>query len=1670
MNGARAFTPSIRFLIYLTICCALVASLHSITLGQEQSGATTQETATAEGTQDAQPASPTGDSTSQPQPGAASELPNPCETAMCEPGELPTASPTPFPTPIPVPTATPIPSPTPVPSPVPPPAPTAPSCNNTVVANVVAFDQVYTYNRFGAFNPAGMMFALRRDVTGSGPGNVQLRPDKRPRPIVLRVNEGDCLQVNFTNLLAQTRPNNDSTFTRYASLHVNGLDYVNGPNADDGANVGKNSSTLVAPGDSRTYKWYAAKEGQYLLYSMGAPAGGEGDGGQLDLGLFGSVNVEPKGAKWYRSQVTAAQLAAASPTQNPNKTPQINYEARYPDGTPVLNMLQGNEIIYTDVNAIITGFTENCVDAPPSSTCGQSFREFTVIFHDEIKAVQAFPELDQEVFHGVRDGFAINYGSGGMGAIVLANRKKVGPAAKCAECKYEEFFLESHPNNDPALIVRKDPTTGKAVGVLFPDDPANVVHSYLGDPVRFRNLHAGPKETHVFHLHAHQWLQSPRDENSTYLDSQTISPGAAFTYEINYGGGGNRNFTPGDAIFHCHLYPHFAQGMWELWRNHDVFEAGTADRNLPDGEIAGGTPNPAIVPIPDRAMPPMPTPTFKGYPFYIPAQAGHRSPQPPLDIEVNGGLPRHRVLQGATIDGKPAVDPALLNDPVASRVASQSTDPFLFFFARVLTSAQIELLPQNGTAAEVNAMNFHQGTDNGSGLPGVPVVTKYGWPARGYQSYTASGAPGLFLVNGQPPKPGAPYADPCSPTSTLRPYRAAYIQFDMTVNRAGWHDRQARITTLEADALPTLNGTRKPEPLFFRVNSGECVTFSATNLVPSVLNLDDFQIFTPTDIIGQHIHLVKFDVTSSDGAGNGWNYEDGGFSPGEVRERIAANNAFQQAHGGTQILTAQPHPVFGAGPGNAFLGAQTTVQRWWADPLLNNQGQDRTIRTVFTHDHFSPSSHQHHGLYGALVVEPPGSQWAGLDNQPLGGRYDGGPTSFAANIIPGPLAAPDQKRPYREFNLAFGDFAIVYTADLKPVNPPGFMEAPLPIAIEQPPVPKPESISAGDPGTQLVNYRNEPIPLRIGQETAGGFVQKTDPSGDMANVFNSNLHGDPFTPLLMAFENERVQVRLIQGAQEEQHVFNIHGVKWLFEPSAPNSGFRNGQQIGISEHFEFELNPSPLSPTVVGGANAIDRLYSSAATDNLWDGQWGILRTFQGAQALVNDQLTGQPFTMTPLPGTPQTQRSSGPNVATPFNSVCPAAAPLRSYSVSAWAARDLVQGGKLEYNKRFGIADPNAIIFIENSHYNYFKSGWARPEPLVLRAAAGECIQVTLTNRLPTVVPEGDSWNHMPAIINHFNFNQVKTSNRVGLHPQLVAYDVATSDGARVGLNPDTTVGPGNSITYTWYAGENTVDTDGRVIATPMEFGATGLRDMGDVIKHASHGATGMLIIEPAGSNWISDFTNGSGSNASANVFLGGSSQISFREHAVIYQDDLSVQQNGVPLKNVGGEDDAEDTGFKAFNYRSEPIWARMGLQVTDVPNLLNDVDLKNVLSSTKINPGCGTSVCGDPETMVYTAIAGTPTRFRVIQGAGHPRQHGFTLFGHHWQFEPWTANSTVQGTNPFTFEVGSYSGIGPTRHDNILTNAGGLFSRPGDYLYRTQESFQFTNGLWGIFRVTPR
>src|SRR5260221_11409028 len=71
-------------------------------------------------------------------------------------------------------------------------------------------------------------------------------------------------------------------------------------------------------------------------------------------------------------------------------------------------------------------------------------------------------------------------------------------------------------------------------------------------------------------------------------------------------------------------------------------------------------------------------------------------------------------------------------------------------------------------------------------------------------------------------------------------------------------------------------------------------------------------------------------------------------------------------------------------PGQNWDGAMPTIMRFSTGPLLNNEGQDRTVRTVFTHDHFGASTHQQTGLYGGLLVDPTNSTWT---SPVTGGAY-----------------------------------------------------------------------------------------------------------------------------------------------------------------------------------------------------------------------------------------------------------------------------------------------------------------------------------------------------------------------------------------------------------------------------------------------------------------------------------------------------------------------------------------------------------------------------------------------------------------------------------------------------------------------------------------------------------
>ena len=440
------------------------------------------------------------------------------------------------------------------------------------------------------------------------------------------------------------------------------------------------------------------------------------------------------------------------------------------------------------------------------------------------------------------------------------------------------------------------------------------------------------------------------------------------------------------------------------------------------------------------------------------------------------------------------------------------------------------------------------------------------------------------------------------------------------------------------------------------------------------------------------------------------------------------------------------------------------------------------------------------------------------------------------------------------------------------------------------------------------------------------------------------------------------------------------------------------------------------------------------------------------------------------------------------------------------------------------------------------YVDGNAPIEPLVLRANAGDCMHIQFMNYLPKTVEamagkhvtaKSQSYNLMPPIVNGFNFNQVQMSSRIGLVPQLVTENIVNSQGSNVGINSrqlDSPLAEGCQISgtdsfkecnkqgselmsdYLWYMGDRKVLTKkekdaspckyegcvdapledrtlpkenqitGYIRYLPIEFGATSIRSFGDVIKHSSHGLVGALIVEPMGSSYTYPAQSRFKSDAvnSATVAdIQPKSGDKFREFVVVMQDDLSLQQHDQVMPNHRMADDAEDTGQKGFNYRSEPLWARNGLGTSGADfNVLNAVDYSNTLSSIYSNAGCQ-GPCGDPQTPVFSATAGDPVRFRIVHPGGHSRQHAFVLYGHNWDYQPWINDSTQlfdrtdatkESIKPKTARLGAIGGLGPARHFNLLTHAGGELAVPGDYLFRVQEQFQFHGGMWGIFRVNPK
>ena len=1032
-----------------------------------------------------------------------------------------------------------------------------------------------------------------------------------------------------------------------------------------------------------------------------------------------------------------------------------------------------------------------------------AFREYAVFFHDELEMKDKDGNQPMDHHTGL-------------------------PSATTGISYRSEPMRNRHPlSHNPA-----DSAEDISMSSWVYGDPAPpILKAYVGDPSKIRLIHGGIKETHVFHLHNHQWRLEGDNQNSTIIDSISISPQECYTLDILHGAG-SLNGMIGDAIFHCHLYPHFHEGMWTLWRIYDRLEDGTG--HLPDGTVI-----PPLLPLKDRKAPPKKDKKHPGYPNFINGTFGEAPLQPPLGI--------------LDADGENKIDPTDLE--------------------------QDNFVP-----------NFEPGALYTDTCP-CHTDAKHGCPCHADEEHGHPCHPNE--------KPPYPHED-----VPVKVFEIAVVQAKVTYNRYGWHDPQGRFFVLKEELerhggldayIKKVESCKiRVEPLVIRANAGDCIEIRLTNLLPEYIEESPFQMRTLTDIVGYHIHLVKFDTIVSDGAANGWN-------------NIAGARRYE-----------------------------TLIERFFANTEL---------KTVFFHDHLFANSHQQHGVFGALIIEEAGATFHSIRS---GKKLD-----FGTRAV---IKRRDGTS-FREFALFVHDFAFLFDKDGKPLNPP---EVPG---------------SHDDPGVMGINYHCEPMRERL------------KCGDDPAYIFSSYVHGDPATPILETYPGDELMIRLLDGAHEEQHAFNLTGMTWKKEIDDAFSPDTASQTLGISEAFNIHVT-KPYGPG--------DYLYYFGGIDDAWLGLWGIIRAYAHPDKRLKPLCKGKDRIL-PLPPCPGKD------------------AVIRRYEIAA-VQRDI------PYNCH-GDHDPDGLLFVPLEDLDRCMHEDYKPRPLILRANAGEWIEVTLHNLFDPKkpVPYFD-YPKVPLDMKH------KPSMRVSINPQYLHYDPVCDSGINVGYNNrEQTVGAGESKKYLWYADQ--------------EYGPCIIQSFGDMRNHRYHGLFGAILIEPPGAKWYKSCSLTKAVYEEEAVITAPGPD-SFRECVLLIQNGIRMlDEDGELVKTAtddGEEVDDEDTGEKGYNYRSERF-----------ANRLQKDKRRSMVFSSRVH--------GDPATPVFTAYPNERVIFRTMMPADKPRNVGFTIHDHEWRQQPDNPHSRI-------IPLQGAVSIGNTFDMELIDGS----ACPGDYLYRS-GSFRWDveSGMWGIFRV---
>ena len=442
-----------------------------------------------------------------------------------------------------------------------------------------------------------------------------------------------------------------------------------------------------------------------------------------------------------------------------------------------------------------------------------------------------------------------------------------------------------------------------------------------------------------------------------------------------------------------------------------------------------------------------------------------------------------------------------------------------------------------------------------------------------------------------PPGPGENGSWSLCPEGTkLKEFVIHAINLPIVLNeKANLVDPVGQMFVLKEHEDAVRADNRLKVPLAIRANAGEdCVD------VVFKSELDDTgenNFFSKVNI---HIHFVQFDVPASDGVNTGFNYEQSvrpftseaarlmtGSSSGEVEVKLDGVDRF---HPGTLV---------GVGMGQGDTFEIKRIRRVQADrlvfekPLKHAHAIDEIVSnefvryrwypdvqfgTAYLHDHVSALTSWRHGLFGALISEPPRSTY----HDPHTGEYvNSGPI---VDIHTDAVVSADISGSFRELVMFIQD-------DNARTN-------------------------VGDSSGSSFNLRVEPLSVR---------------RRDTATMFSSAAHGDPETPLLEAFLGDLIVVRGLVSATNDVHTWHVDGHWFRQEPYSETSPPISTIHMGISERYDLMIPAAGGS-----GGFAGDYLYYSGRAFKLREGSWGIVRVYDSEARVLLRKLPGREETPSP--------------------------------------------------------------------------------------------------------------------------------------------------------------------------------------------------------------------------------------------------------------------------------------------------------------------------------------------------------------------------------------------------------------------------------------------------------